>query len=83
MEEYTLTINPYLIEALKPIYRKQFKGKPASMNRVHFSNWVAAYMYTIAHDMDDDAFWDWENDMIKSASKTLYKRYRKEIDEGL
>lgn len=88
MNPYIQSSNPriqedfdFLVEAFKVEYRKEFKGKPASMDRVHFASWVAGKLFEVANDMDDDAFADWRYETITTASNALAKRYKKYLEE--
>lgn len=79
--EHQYMMNEYFLEAMKIMYRKEFKGKPASMNRVHFSNWLAQRLYDLCFLLDDDSMFDTIDGLIKSASPTLYKKYQKYLEE--
>ena len=69
------------IEALKIEYRKGNPGKPATLNRVHFSNWVIDKLYDIANEMDDDAFYEFKYDYIENASPALKKKLKKYFED--
>lgn len=74
-------MNEFLLEAFKIEYRKENPGKPASMNRVHFSNWLVEKLYDIANELDDDEFFEFQCEYIEKASKTLYKKYQKSFED--
>lgn len=88
MNSYIQANNPYiqedfdfLIDAFKVEYRKENPGKPASMERVHFASWVAGKLYMLAADMDDDRFYDWKDEYIRTTAPSVYKKYQKHFED--